>query len=102
VRLPSSYFAGRRSLTRVPVGIVEFWFVRLIVDLTGVVKLSNPLPQSHRVSMLIVVIRRRAVCAATLLIPPLCLLMNFTSSISRLRFGSRMLVERVRRLSLCR
>jgi hypothetical protein len=43
VCLPSSDFAGRRSLTRVPgpVGVMEFWFVRLIVDLTGVVKPSN-------------------------------------------------------------
>jgi hypothetical protein len=35
VRLPSSDFAGHRSLTRVPVGVVEFWFGRLIVDLAG-------------------------------------------------------------------
>jgi hypothetical protein len=31
----SSDFANCRSLTRVPIGVVEFWFDRLVVDLAG-------------------------------------------------------------------
>jgi hypothetical protein len=38
VRSPSLDFASRRSLTCVPVGVVEFWFDRLVVDLAGVVE----------------------------------------------------------------
>jgi hypothetical protein len=39
---PISDFASRHSLTRVPVGVVEFWICRVVVDLAGVVELSNP------------------------------------------------------------
>jgi hypothetical protein len=39
---PSSDFASRRSLARVPVGVVEFWFGRLIVDLADVIEPSTP------------------------------------------------------------
>jgi hypothetical protein len=55
VRSPRSDFANRHSLTRVPVSIVEFWFDRLVIDLAGVVE---PLPQSRRVSLPVVVIPR--------------------------------------------
>jgi hypothetical protein len=35
---PSSDLVIHRSLTRVLVGVVEFWFDRLVVDLAGVVE----------------------------------------------------------------
>jgi hypothetical protein len=42
VLFSSSDLVSRRSLTRVSVGVVEFWFDRLVVDLAGVVEPVEP------------------------------------------------------------
>jgi hypothetical protein len=98
VRSSNSDFASHHSLARVPISVVEFCLVGS--SLTSPVSSNHRTPSSimsslhtgcHRSSS-------RRVCSNVINSS----MVNFASSIPRLRFGSRLHAERVRRLTLCR